>query len=184
MKVSNIVLNDVQIGFPALFQPKANTFNPSAAAKYSAMLVIPEGPSLDSLLEGIESILNMEFQGRQGVRNPLVKAWEKENYYGKEAFRDKHLINVSNKDAPSVVKRDLTPMTEQEGFTLLYPGAVVNAWITLSSYDRGSAGVAGWLEGVQYVGEGTRLDEKATANSMFTAMPEATGTRPAFLDIT
>ena len=186
MKISNVVLNEVQIGFPALFQPKPNNFNPSADPKYSAMLVIGEGDALNTIAEAIQNIMDFEFQGKQGVRNPLVKAWDKEGYYGKEVFKDKYLINVSNKSAPSVVHRDLTPMSESDGQRLLYPGAKVNAWLTLSSYDRGAAGVAGWIEGVQHVGDGPRLDEKATASSMFTSLPptKAEGaSRPAFLDI-
>jgi len=150
------------------------------------MLVIPEGFQMDTLKDQVNGLIEKDFTSRQGVRNPLVKAWEHPggSYAGQDVYEDKYLFNVSNKTKPSVVHRDLQPMSEEDGFQYIYPGAIVNAWLTLVSYDRGSAGVGGYLEGIQYVGKGPRLDSKPAASSMFKPLESSKGNSSnAFLDI-
>jgi hypothetical protein len=185
MSKQTIILDNVQIGFPNLFKPRASKFNPAADPKYSAMLVIPQGDTLVKVKAAIAELIKQDFEDGAGVRDPLILAWDSPTgaYAGAEVYKDKWLLNASNKVRPSVVNSDCMSLSPDQAEALIYPGAVVNAWVTVSTYNRGSQGVGCYLEGIQHVGDGERLDFRKSADQMFKPLGPKTDV-PSFLDIT
>jgi len=79
-------------------------------------------------------------------------------------FDGKHWVRASNKNQPTLINRDKSPITEQMG--LLYPSVIVNARVDIWIPKDGSA-INATLFGVQYVEEGanaTRYVRRASAD--------------------
>ena len=189
-KVSNVILRNVQIGFPNLFVPKTHKANPGGEPRYSVMLVIPEkGAAFKSASEAINQILTKDFAEAKGsVTNPLRLAWDHPTgaYEGHEVYKGKYLLNASNRARPAVVDRKLNSLSAATGEQFIYPGCVCNVWITVSGYDKGSKGVAAYLEAVQWVSDGERLDHRPAANQVFEVLddePNEDEAVPSFLGI-
>lgn len=184
-------LNKVQLGFPKLFTAQAMPGVPGAKPKYSAMLVIPFGPEADKVSEALTEIYQSEFKGKGEIRSPMKVAWDSPTggYAGSELYKDKYIMNASNLTRPGVVDHNLTPMSEESSQGVLYPGSLANVSITLAPYNMQlNKGISCYLEAVQLIGGGDRLDFRKPASEIFdkvepVAMPESesAGVIPSFL---
>ena len=186
----SVRLNKIQLGFPKLFVPQAMPGVTGAKPKYSAMLVIPMGPEADKVSEALTQIYQGEFKGKGEIRSPMKLAWDSPTggYAGSELYKDKYIMNASNMTRPGVVDHNLTSLSEDSAQGILYPGSLANVSITLAPYNmQMNKGISCYLEAVQLIGGGERLDFRRPASEIFekveaTPMPEEpAGVIPSFL---
>ena len=162
-----LALPRVRISFPHLFIPRAAV--PGGSEKYGASFWLGPDDSdlLDLVRDSIKEIAKAAFKGRKPKKIAIAKGEDK--YPEDEQYEGITIINAYNWSKPVVVDHARNPIEgNPDGqCDLIYPGCYVNANLTAYSYTAGGAGIAFGLEGVQWVAAGDRLDNRATAASMF-----------------
>ena len=162
-----LALPRVRISFPHLFIPRAAV--PGGSEKYGAAFWLGPDDSdlLDMVRDAIKEIAKVSFKGKKPKKIAIVKGEDK--YPEDEQYEGITIINAYNWSRPVVVDHARVALTANPDgqCDLIYPGCYVNANLTAYSYTAGGAGIAFGLEGVQWVAGGDRLDNRATASSMF-----------------
>ena len=83
----------------------------------------------------------------------------------------KYYINASSSEFVPVVDHQVMPIPLEKISSEVYPGCRVVANVAFAGYNNVQKGVGCYLNGVQKVGDGPRLDNKPTVSQMFTAVP-------------
>lgn len=153
-----IKLVKCNLSFPELFEPKS--FAPGMPPKFQAAFVFDpsskEGAAnIKKVTAAIKAVLVEHYGGADGIPKgfkPCLKdnATENKEY---EGYEGKWFLNASNRTRPTVVNRDLSPITENDD--ILHPGCLVNAsiqlWVQDNQYGKR---VNATLRAVQYVDKG------------------------------
>ena len=164
-----IVLNNVRLAFPVLF--KAEQFNGTGEAAYSASLLLPPGhPGIKAIEEGIEKVGQEKWgKGWPAVKktaekkdlNCLHDGDTKAKYAGFEG--NMYVSTRATEDKrPTVVDRNRTPLTAADG--KIYGGCYVNAIVVLWAQDNQfGQRVNAQLTGVQFFKDGDSFGGGAMA---------------------
>ena len=162
-----IALKRVRISFPHLFIPRAAV--PGGSEKYGASfwLGADDTDQLALIRDAVKEIAKVDFKGKKPKKVAVSKGEEK--YPEDEQYEGITIVNAYNWSRPVVVDHarvalDANPDGQCD---LIYPGCYVNASLTAYSYKVAGGGIAFGLEGVQWVSEGDRLDNRGNAKSMF-----------------
>lgn len=175
-KPTHVVLKDVRISYPHLFEPYA----PEAdqPEKYSAAFMFPKSDeaTYNRLIKGYEAAIEQGKKGKQGQAfaaavgkkkfwNPIQDGDEKDD----ATYHGHWYINAKNDRKPQVVDRRRNPIqNEEEAEDLIYAGSYVNASVDLYPFGRnGNFGVGIALGNVQQYRDGERLDGRSTAEEDF-----------------
>ena len=133
-------LDNVRLSFPQLFT--ATSFNPEQKKKFSATLLFADGSETDKAVKkaildaaeakwpgkGAAMVKQLQAQGKLCLRG----GEEKPNYDGfGEGVK---FVNASNDKRPTVIDRDRTPLTEEDG--RIYAGCYVNAVVEFWGQDN------------------------------------------------
>ena len=157
-----ITLTDVRISFTQnLF--KAGSFQPEQTPKYGSTFIFEPGSENEkalkkAMLEAAEAKFPGKGQANIKQLNASGKVClrsgdEKSNY---EGFEGKMFIAASSKKRPTVVDRDRSPLTEDDG--RVYPGCYVNAILEIWAMDNQyGKRINAELTGVQFVRDGEPL---------------------------
>jgi hypothetical protein len=167
-----IALNNARLAFPVLF--KAEQFNGTGEAAYSASLIIPKDhPQVAELRAAIDSV----GQAKWGKSWPAVKRVSeskdlnclhdgdlKAKYAGFEG--NLYVSTRASEDKrPTVVDRNRSPLTAADG--KIYGGCYVNAILVLWAQDNSyGQRVNAQLTGVQFFRDGDSFGGGAGAASV------------------
>lgn len=157
----------VMIAFPFVFTPRPGK-KIGQEAKYSCMLVVePEQvdifrkPILEAAIEQYGARAEEMLKNRK-LKSPLRPGSDAPDY----AFlENKFFINASSKDPFDIVDRALNAVTDPKR---IYSGVFVRARLGLKTYDvEGNKGIGAYLNGLQLVREGARVDGRVSARKAF-----------------
>jgi len=142
MKSTNsevIKLVKCNLSFPELFEPKE--FAPGMKAKYQAAFVFDpsskEGAAnIKKVNNAIKAVLAEHYGGSDGIPKGFKLCLKNNETEQKEyeGYEGKWFLTASNRTRPTVVNRDLSPITADDN--ILHPGCVVNASIQLWVQDN------------------------------------------------
>lgn len=150
-----LLLKDVRLAFPAIFEPRA--FGDSEPA-YSATFILP--PERAKEVEDVIEAVAKEKWGakadailRQLVSQGKVCLHEGEEKAQYDGFEGNVFVNARSAVRPLVIDRDKTPLTMADG--RIYAGCYVNAsldiWVQDNKYGKR---INATLRGVQFCRDG------------------------------
>lgn len=152
-----VKLQEVRISFPQLFNPQAFEQN---TPKYNATFLFGAGSQnakvLDAAVQQVAKGLWGEkteqiFKSLRTNNKMLVRDGDDKEHL--DGYTGQLFIKASNISRPTVLHKDKTPLTEQDG--VIYGGCYVNAVIDVYAFEKsGIRGVFAKLLGVQFVRDG------------------------------
>lgn len=178
-----VFLNNVRISFPDLFVPKA--LEQGQTPKYGADFIITDdtqvlavkadGTKVKTTMDKVLEAVANEAWDENGAK--MLKALEpskkcyrdgdtKMNRGGEiyDGYEGTHYVAAKNKARPTVIDRDRTPLTEDDGKP--YSGCYVNVKIDVYAMtDMKRKGVFASLLGVQFVKDGDAFSGGAVAGA-------------------
>lgn len=141
--------------------------------KYSVNVILDD----DNNWEEINGALAAE-AANLGVTDlsqwPPGARWPLKQYTEQDAPRPdmvgKYYVSASSGDRVPVVDHNVLPYDSPDKIkSEVYPGAKIIAHVNVAFYKNISQGITFYLNGVQKIGEGPRLDDRPTVNQMFKA---------------
>ena len=167
---TRLTIQNVRISYPHLFQPRA--VQPGDDPKYGVALLIPKNhPAVPAILQAIAQ----EKANKWGANVPPSASapfydGDTDPKYNIVADNHGHYImntSASLEQQPVLVDNNLQKVINPSTF---YAGCYVNADVGAYPYDKGvSKGIAFGINGVQFVQDGERLDNRPSAEDMFGA---------------
>lgn len=187
---TNLVTVECILSFPNLVTPRVRTDKdgkPKDKATYGAALVFPANVDREPFKVCVFEAATAKFGSKLEAlvkggkfKSPLLVDEEQNEKwgYGPGAV----VIRASSPSRPGVVHRYVDPKTrkprilsDEEITRLCYPGAIVRAELNAFGYDTdGNRGVAFGLNNLQWLEEGTRLDNKTNAEDAFSGEQQDT----------
>lgn len=167
-----IVLNNVRLSFPALFQPKAGPEGGKAA--YSATFIMDKkanAKEIEAIKVGIAKIANESFKGKTPAKVCLRDGAEKADMDG---YGDGVMFTSARSEQRQVVvDNKKLPMDERDG--RMHAGCYVNAVIRLWAQDnKFGKRINASLGPVQYVRPGKAFGGTAIdADAVFSELPDS-----------
>lgn len=172
---TRVLIQGVRISYPHLAQPRA--VQAGDTPKYGAAFLIPKGhPAIAQLLQAAAN----EMGARWGATPPPTLKplpmydGDTDPKYNTVPANNGHMIlNTSALDQPHLVDQNNVKLVPNTAGQVFYAGAVVDAFV--SAYPYGdkpgslSKGIAAGLDGVRFVQDGDRLDNRPSAEEMFGA---------------
>lgn len=153
-----IQLKNVRLAFPALFEAK--TVNGEGDPAFSASLLIDaKDPQIKAIREAQEKIGADKWGAKWASVRKEIEAKDrfalhdgdlKDKYDG---FAGNFFVSARNKTRPTVIDRDRSPLTEQDGrpYAGCYVNAIVELWPQDNNYGKR---VNASLLGVQFLRDG------------------------------
>lgn len=159
----NVKLKNVRLSFPQLFVPKAfsSEGDDEKEPRYGASFImdkVKNKAEIKAIKDAIEELAQAQWKGKipGSLKRCLRDGAEKDETdgYGDEVM----FLSASCKKRPSVVGRDLSPLTEKDG--IIYAGCYVNATIALWVQDnKWGKRVNARLRAVQFCKDGDVFGE-------------------------
>ena len=144
--LGHLLLNNVRLAFPALFEPTsiASTDGKPSKPRYSAMLIIgPDHPQLQEIKDAQSAVAKDKWRDKAPT---IMKGLEKQDkialhdgdtkakYDGFEGSFFISAASPGDKPAPKVVDRDRSPLSAKSGRP--YSGCFVNVIVDLWAQDN------------------------------------------------
>lgn len=139
-----IVLKDVRLAFPNLWEPKQ--FNNTGEPACNGNFIIEKGnkAALDAVMAAIKTVATEKWGTKAADMLKTLHAKgdlclhngaEKAEYDG---FADTHFVSARNKARPIVVARDRTPLTQADGkpYAGCYVNASIDVWAQENSFGK------------------------------------------------
>jgi len=184
---TKVITPEAILSYPHLLKPQADKDNPAKKAKYSCSLVFLAGTDLTELRKAVIAAATEKFGATYKVGGksvPIEEALAKGAL--KSPFRTDGaakgypegsiFLNVRTEQKPGIVfawaGEDGKPkkMSDEDIAEQMYPGCKVRASLAAFGYDTsGNKGVSFALQNLQKLGEGERLDGRASAEEEFDA---------------
>lgn len=149
-----MILSDVRLSFPDLFVARAYEDQP---AKFSAVFLIEPGSENDKKIEAeILRVAKAKWGEKWQAKLKAItgnnmkycyRPVGEKDYAGYEGLK---FIKASNLSRPTVIDRDKTPLTREDGKP--YSGCYVNASIDV--FVNSKDGISASLKGVQFCRDG------------------------------
>lgn len=158
-----VILKNVRLAFPAVFEPKAMPGEPADKAAYSASFILDPVANA-ALIKEVEAATEAVAKEKWGAKAdailkslraspdklPLRNGDTKAQYDG---FEGNMYISTRSQQRPLVIDRDKSPLTQQDGKP--YGGCFVNATIELWAQDNNfGKRINAQLKGVQFYKDG------------------------------
>jgi len=173
-----------RVSYQHVFQPQANTEDPSKPKKYSLVLIFdPENmndadkAAWEKMKEAANIALSAKFKKRTNeMKNPFRDGNVKE---GKPEYEDKIFVTFSTQENadpdmnPKVVGPNNKRIFQESGD--FYNGCYARVTYNASAFDHtaGNKGVAFYLNNVQKVRDGEKLSSRVAVENEFEACEEA-----------
>lgn len=153
-----IVVRNVRLAFPVLFQPKA--VNGQGAPAFSASLLIsPDDPQIKTIEAAIQKVAVEKWGTKAEAVLKQMRAQDKLCLHDGElkaayaGFEGVLYISARNTVQPTVLDRDRSPLQERDGKP--YAGCFVNASLDLWAQDNDfGKRINASLRGVQFFRDG------------------------------
>lgn len=177
MDAKKIITPECRLSFPHLFVPRPG---PSGGEpKFSCALIFEEGTDPKPFQSAIiaaarekwgDNAVAMFKAGK--LKSPLRTDWEDKGYPENSFF-----LNCSSKEQPGLVYPYADPVTGKPQIVtdpkVFYPGAYVRASLRAFAYDNsGNKGVSFGLNNLQFIRDGSRLDNRVSATNDFDVLME------------
>jgi hypothetical protein len=158
-----VKVTNVRISFPQLFKPKAVSGDGDGEPRFSAAFVIvPGSANAKTLASAMETIAKEKW----GAKGPAILAELKQK--GRVAYKESPLskdgevydgfegmysLNASNPQRVTVIDRDTTPLTSQDGrpYGGCYVDASIDLWVQDNAWGKRVNAKLRW---VQFRGDG------------------------------
>lgn len=163
-----VMLKDVRISFPDLFEAKS--FDGNQDPKYGAQFLIEkEGDNYDAVVKAMKAV------AKDAWKDKADKALANLNKTGKtclndgdekdyDGYADMYYISARSKSRPTVIDKDKTPLTKDDGKP--YSGCYVNAAIDIWAQDNNfGKRVNATLRGVQFFKDGDPFSGSSEASA-------------------
>jgi hypothetical protein len=155
MKIS---LKNVRLAFPALFEAKA--VNAGDKPAFGASLILAKNdPQVKAINDAIDAAAQAKWGAKAGAVLKELRGKDKVCLHDGDTkatyagFEGNMFVSARNPARPTVVNRDKTPLTEQDG--VVYAGAYVNVVLELWAQDNNyGKRVNATLMGVQFFKDG------------------------------
>lgn len=174
---TKVVTGKVRFSFVNVFEPRA--FGENQVPKYSVMLLIPKSDikTIEKINNAIQVAAKNALHTKFGGKAPTIlsttfKDADVDTDQDGEVFKDKwpytaghYIINVSSKNQPQVVDKNLNPILNP---VELYSGCYGRASINFFAYNNtGKKGVSAGLNNLQKLEDGEPLGNFSTAEQDF-----------------
>ena len=197
MASTRVVVRDLIISFPKLFQPDDGPDPKNPRPRYAATLIatkeVQQSESWRQLQDAILLAAEKKFPGKGAamVKSGKIKTSIRDDGEDKGHPKGSLFFNARSIDPPGVVDRTADPatgkprvITEDDqvvgGAYEVYSGCIVHASVTPYYYDQaGNKGIAFALNNIQRWADGARLDNRKAAEDEFEGQLSDT---PASLD--
>lgn len=151
-------LKNVRLSFPQIWAAKAMDAN-SKPVFNAAFLIPKDDPQNDVILAAIEQVAKDKWGAKADAILKDLRRQEKaglkdgDNKTQYAGYEGNNYINASNATRPTILDRDKTPLTEQDGrpYGGCFVHASVEAWAQDNSYGKR---VNFSLRGIQFVKDG------------------------------
>lgn len=159
--MSRIVLKNVRLSFPDLFQPRAfkGADGDASAPKYKATFLLPKDhPQIQEVEAAIKSVAADKWGAKAGAilagirGNPNRCCWQDGDTKEYDGYAGHMALSANNKARPKIIDRDRSDLTERDGRP--YAGCYVNAIVSFFTYDNPGKGISASLAGVQFLRDG------------------------------
>ena len=153
-----ILLNNVRLAFPTLFNPR--TVNGEGEPAFSAtFLICPDDPQVKAINKAIDRVAQDKWGAKSDAVLKQMRAQDKTALHDGDlksdydGFAGNLYISARNKIRPLVLDADKTPLVESDGKP--YGGCYVNASIEFWAQDNNyGKRVNAQLRGVQFLRDG------------------------------
>lgn len=164
-----VILKNVRLSFPALFEPK--TIADSDSAKYSAAFLFDKkSPNYKALQDAEAKVVKEKWGGKaEAIYKGIVTAGKqlvrdgdtKAEYAG---YEGNYFVNSSNAARPTVVDGQRAPLTSADGkpYGGCYVNAIIDVWAQDNQYGKR---VNASLMGVQFVKDGDAFGAGGVASA-------------------
>ena len=157
MKLKNVRLAWAQY----LFEPE--DFN--GDVKYKINVIIPKNhPQLGQLARAISDAIREKFTSAEELTNPLVDCDKTLASMDHPYLKNCYTMLLYTKKPPVVTDQAGRMITQDDG--IIYSGCYVNVNVSFRAYDFGKKTLGRYMNEVQFVKDGSRLDDEA-ANSPY-----------------
>lgn len=157
--------------YPHLFTPRAvgRPGQQQGEPRYSIVIILDDDNDWNTINGALAAEAAATFpQGwPNGAHWPLKQFTEQDA--PKPEFVGKWHVNAKSDDQPDVRDREVMPIRDERE---IYPGVRVIVNVAFAGFNNVQKGVGCYLNAVQKIGEGPRLDNRPTAQDVFSAQPE------------
>lgn len=169
--MSKIKIGNARLSFPSLFQTAS--FNGESTGKFEATFILDKVDHAE-LIESIKTQINNLMKETLKVKLPSDKICLKDgDEMGRPEYVGKYVIKASTKKRPLVIKRDKSPITEDDN--LIYAGCYVHGVISLWAQSNGfGKRINAQLDGVQFVKDGDAFGEAGIGADAFDEFGDST----------
>lgn len=169
-----VLLKNVRLAFPSLFEPKPFGTDPNSAPRYSATFVLPpDHPQLEEIKAKIEKVAFDKWGKDAAGAMKNIRAKDrvclhdgdtKSQYEGFAGNLYISAASAGDKAPPTVVNTDRSPLTARS--PVPYAGCYVNASIDIYAQDNNfGKGINASLRGVQFLRDGDAFGGSAPARA-------------------
>lgn len=157
---------NARISFPNIFEPKASE---SGSLQFSAaFLFAPDHPGIPGLDAVIEQVGKAKWGDKWAAVKKELKAGDKllthngDSKASLAGYEGNIFFNAYNTVRPTVVDRDRTPLTKQDGkpYSGCYVNVIIDVWAQENQYGKR---VNAQLQGVQFVKDGEAFSGGGTS---------------------
>ncbi len=174
---------EVRLAFSYLFKMRPPMEGGGGEPKYAATLIFDEAgaksPQFLALQGAVKAAVKEKWGDKvpTGLRNPFRKN-EERSADGYKGFPDGgFFINVSSKQKPGVVDRNLNEVIDEKD---VYSGCYIRASLNVFAYDKaGNRGVAFGLNNVQKIRDGESLGGRTRPDEDFKPLGDDGGSGSA-----
>jgi hypothetical protein len=157
IKMSKVTIKNGRLSFPSLFSK--SSFNGNEG-KYEATILFPKTDvaTYDAIVKLIEECKTANKLGKVPADKIFIKDGDGIDYDGYEGM---WAVKGSNNKRPTVIDRDKTPLTEEDGkpYAGCYVNAILEPWGQNNQYGKR---VNANLLGVQFVKDGEPFGDGGT----------------------
>lgn len=157
-----VTVKNVRLAFPSIF--KATRFN-DGDPTYSATLILPPDSEADkAVAQAVNEVAKAQWKDKSaaavkamaGKDNICYRTSEKCSQAGEvfDGFAGMHWLKANSKARPTVLDRDKSPLTEDDGkpYSGCYVNVIVDIWAQASTQFGNRINCT--LKGVQFVKDG------------------------------
>ncbi len=160
--IGRVMLHNVRLSFPNLFEPSIVGDDPKAKPRYSAMLILtPEHPQLKEINDKMVAVSKEKWAAKAEAVYKGLKTSDKlalhdgDTKAQYDGLGGNFFISAASQESarPTVIDRNKAPLTAKDGKP--YAGCYVNVHIDLWAQDNGfGKRINAQLRGVQFLRDG------------------------------
>ncbi|MAT51062.1 MAG: hypothetical protein CMK32_07755 [Porticoccaceae bacterium] len=167
MAGKKIILRNVRVSFPSLFEP--NRMNDSDPGKYQATAMIPKTdefkPVIKEINDEIKRLASEKWSGKVPKNLKLALKDGDADDNEREEYKGHYVLTARSNQKPGVVDQRCDVISDSAA---IMAGDYINMSFVMFAYDNsGNKGVSAGLNNVQFVKKGEPLGNRSRAEDEF-----------------